>query len=672
MKPRLRIFLLSASLCLILASKATSAPPPTKVDIARLVAEAAAYEPGQSRAAFRRMEELARESSPRVRTHLEAGLVRLLEPGSTFEARRFACKQLGIIGSKSAVPAIARLLQNDETAGIACLALTTYPPGKADEALRAALPAVRGTARVQIIDTLGDRRDSRAVKWLAPLAVDAEQSVAVAAIIALGKIGDQAAWKAIGALPKDADSALPPALTETTLRHAEALAAAGDDTSATVLYQALLAPSQPAYVRRASLEALLRLNKSQAQALILAVLLGSDSMLKPVAIANVRALTSGNASEVFAAELRNLKPQEQVWMIASLAARGDAAASTAIGNSLASPDAVVRRAAINALGRMGDAWCVPLFMRVLDRSKDAEERRALESALISLPGDAQTDRAIVAALNKSSGDTRANFVAAIARREGPAANSLLLAEASQANPAVARSAFRALAKTATVRDFAPLLERLISARDAEIRSEAQIAAAQAIPRIDNPGRCSVLIREALGWAQPLQSRVALLGFLPACGDAAALTALKGAATNPDSRIREAAVGALADWPDAAAWDTLAGIYRQPGTEALRRLALRGLVRLAAEENSHPSAKLDEHYRLMLAGAHSDADLRLILGALGGAAQPGALRLALPLLNNAYVRAEAEVAVRKIAEAIKAQHPQAAREALDRLRSKPNP
>jgi hypothetical protein len=56
--------------------------------------------------------------------------------------------------------------------------------------------------------------------------------------------------------------------------------------------------------------------------------------------------------------------------------------------------------------------------------------------------------------------------------------------------------------------------------------------------------------------------------------------------------------------------------------------------------------------------------------LGGATQPAALDLALPLLANPGVRAEAEVAVRKIAEAIKAQHPKAAQEALKRLQSQP--
>ena len=653
-----------------LVCPARSAQTPTQADIEKIVAAAATYEPGQSREPFRRLEELVREPSTSVRKNLEAGLVRLLAPTSTFEARRFACKQLGFIGSSRALPALAELLKNEDTIGIACLALTTYPPGKADEILRAALPTAPVAARIQIINTLGDRRDAKAVALLAQSAADADSDVARAAVEALGKVGHQAAWQAVASLSKGANPALQAALTEATVRCAEALIRSGDSKTAMPIYEGLLAPSQPAYVRRAAFDALLRLDKAHAQPRILEVLHGSDSILKPVAIANVRTLASSNASEVFAAELPRLQPQEQVWMIDSLASRGDVLACTAIGNSLASPDATVRRAAINSFSRMGDAWCIPLLVGALDQSKDAEERRALETALISLRGGAQTDNTIVAALKKSSGNTRASLVSALARRQGPAANALLLAEAGESDAAVAKAALRALSQTATGKELTPLLERLTGTHDAEVRSEAEGAAAQAIARMDDPARRTALVREALGWAQSMDSRIALLGLLPVCGDATAVAALKAAATDSDSRIRDAVVRALADWPNVSAWDALADIYRQPATESLRGLALRGLVRLAGEENAHPSTKLIERYRLLLAGARVDADYRLILGALSGAAQPEALDLAVPLLDNSGVRAEAEIAVKKIAEAVKAQHPKAAQDALNRLQAKP--
>lgn len=118
----------------------------------------------------------------------------------------------------------------------------------------------------------------------------------------------------------------------------------------------------------------------------------------------------------------------------------------------------------------------------------------------------------------------------------------------------------------------------------------------------------------------------------------------------------------------AAWEALIGVYRQPGREVLRGLALRGLVRLATEANAHPDAKLIERYRQLIGDARTDADRRLVLGALAGAEEPSALELALTLLDQPGVRAEAEAAVRQIAEAVKARQPEAAAAALKRLHS----
>jgi HEAT repeat protein len=633
------------------------------------VAAAANYQPGQSQEPFRRLEEWLRRSSASKRGQLEAGLVKLLAPGSSYEAQEFACTQLGIIGSKQALPALSGLLKSDQTAGIACLALTTYPAGKADDLLRGALPAADGVARIQIINTLGDRRDAQAVKLLAPLASDADLLVARAAMAALGKIGDPAAWKVITALPKEARPELQPAITEATLRYAEARAAAHDAKAANALYEGLLASSPPTYVRRAALDGLLRLNPAQAQQRILEVLHGTDAALKPVAIANVRNLPAGNASEVFAAELPKLEGPEQVWMIDSLAARGDTAAGTAIANSLGSPQRAARREAIEALGRLGSTWCVPVFAEALTNSADADERRAIESALINLPGGAQTDRAVLTALKKSSGNARAMLVTVMARREGPPVNRLLLDEAGQADPAVAVAALRALSRTAEARELTPLLELLTRVSDADVRAEAADAAAQVIARTDDPGRRSRAVQTALGWAQSADSRMVLLGLLPACGDAASLATLGAATVGSDTRLRGAAFRALADWPDISGWDAMMAACHQPVPEATRGLLYRGLVRLAGEENAHPNAKLIARYRELLAEARSDAELRLFLGALGGAAHPDALQLALPLLDNAGVHAEAEAAVKKIAEAIKAKHPQAAADALKRLEAK---
>jgi hypothetical protein len=302
-------------------------------------------------------------------------------------------------------------------------------------------------------------------------------------------------------------------------------------------------------------------------------------------------------------------------------------------------------------------------------STDTDERRAIETPLIVLAGGQLTDQAIIDALKLSSGGTRALLVSAIARREGPAANGLLLAEAGESDPAVAIAALRALSRTAGGKELTPLLKLLIGASDTEVRTEAESAAAQALARTEDPDRRFFEVRAALASAQNDERRIALLGLLPVCGDAAALNTLKAATLSSDPSLRAAAVRALADWPDISGWDVMLAACHRPVSEAVRGLLFRGLVRLASEENAHPSAKLIAHYRELLPEAQSDTDLRLILGALGGAAHPDALKLALPLLDKTGVHAEAEVAVKKIAESIKGQYPQAAEEALKRLQSK---
>ena len=164
----------------------------------------------------------------------------------------------------------------------------------------------------------------------------------------------------------------------------------------------------------------------------------------------------------------------------------------------------------------------------------------------------------------------------------------------------------------------------------------------------------------------LEGRSSLLRLLPSAGDDKALAALKGACGDKEPKIRAAAVRSLATWPDVAAWDLLIGVCRQPETDTLRALSLRGLVRLASNLNAKPDGALIDRYRQLLGVARNADDRKLILGALGGVAHPDALKLVYPMLSNPNIRAEAELAVRKIAAAVKAQHPEAAREALQQL------
>ncbi len=257
MNARLLRLLLS---CMLISWSAMAAEPAASpADLARAVADVARYESGASLEPLRQIEILVGQSVGKsgLRNELETELAKLITGNSTYEAKRFACQQLAIVGSDRSLPAVGGLLKHNETVGIACLALGTRPSTKASALLRKNLSSLRGTARAQVIDALGNRRDASSVKLLASLAHDPDLTTAEAAITALGKIADRPARDAIAALRKEANPALARAVLDASLRIAETLAATGDRKAVAALYDELSQPAQPLFVRRAA-EAALR------------------------------------------------------------------------------------------------------------------------------------------------------------------------------------------------------------------------------------------------------------------------------------------------------------------------------------------------------------------------------------------------------------------------------
>lgn len=655
--------------CFLLLAGALPLRADDASNLPQLVAAAAKYESGQSSEPILKLEQLLRDSfgKPALRAELEAGLVKLLAPTSTFEARRFACQWLAAVGTDASLPAIAKLLDNEQTVGIGCLALSSRRAPQVSAALRKALAAARGRARLQLISALGNHQDPQSVETLAALAADADAAVARTALCSLGKIPTVAARDAVARLAQQPKSAAPGMVTEARLRVAQQLAAAGDRPAAAAIYTELLGAKQPVQVRRGAFGALLRLDADGGQQRIVATLTQGDALLVPVAIARIGALKGPEASAVFAAQLVRLSPAAQAWMIEALASRGDAPARQAIRGQLSAQDLGVRRAAIAAVGKLDDASAVPLLAKALAAATEPAEAQDIEVALGSLRGGVATDRALVAQLPQLSAAAKARVFAVLVRRGARTTLPALLAEAGGADAETVLAAFRAVGRLATPADVPAVLDKLVALRAGDARDDAEIAAARALAKMAQASARSAAVRAALSKSTDLDARCSLLRLLPKAADAQALAALQAAGKDQDARIRDAAVRALATWPDASGWAALWAVFQKPESNTHRALVLRAMVRLAGEQNAQPDAALIARYRQLLAGARNDDERKLVLGALAGAAHPETLQLALSLLAQPGVRAEAALAVRKITAAIKAQHPQAAQAALEQLR-----
>jgi HEAT repeat protein len=633
-----------------------------------LAADAARYESGADMTAMRGIERLVIQSAgnAELRGEVEGALIGLLGDASSYEAKRFACQQLAIIGSERSVPALTPLLKDQQTVGIACYALVASPSPTAGEALRSALAGASGLVRVQILLALGNRRDAEAVPALIGLAGDADGPTANVAAAALGRIGTPQAVAALRKMNQNVRAEVAAAVTEGLLYAADRLIAAGDASLASAIYRDLQ-KSDRTDVRRAALGGLLRLDADGGRARIIEVLAGTDASLRPVAINGVRRLKGQDVSKAFAAQLPQLPLAKQAMLLEALADRGDADARAAMAAHVAAEDIGVRIAAITGLGKLGDQSAVPVLARALATAAGAEEFSAAEQALVGLRGGDSADRAIVSEMEKSQGLARNRLVTVLGRRNSRIAMPALVAATGDADTGVARAAFDVLARLGTADELGVMIDQLIATPSADVRRSAEAAILRVLVSIDEPAKRTAIVGGKLASAPNTEARIAIIRLLPTAGDAQALAMVQRLVTDADPAVRDAAVRALADWRDLSAWDALMVIYERPASETHRVLALRGLVRLATETNAKGGPERIDRYRRLLVGAHGDNDQKLILGALSGVAHPDALTLALPLLSNAAVRAEAELAVKKIAERIKTSHPQAAQEALEKLK-----
>jgi len=413
----------------------------------------------------------------------------------------------------------------------------------------------------------------------------------------------------------------------------------------------------------------MRLDPDGGEKRALAALKGNDAILRPAAIAAIPKMKDAHAPAAFAKILPSLQPAEQALLVETLAQSTNAAARATIEQQLGSGHAEVRAAAITALGQIGDASTVAALGQAVRKASQPAELKAVELALASLQGGTAVDRALAAQVVNRMAGPKTPFLAALVRRANPVSAPLFLAHAASPDPAMAKLAFQGLSRVATLQQLPSVFDALTSTKADAVLPEAQASVGQLLQRLGKPGECSAAIRAALQRAPAATGPAALLPLLALCPDPAGLAEVERTAKSTDPALRDLGLRTLADWPDPAAEESLFALYKNATEEKDRVIALRGLTRLLGEQNAHPDAALIARYKDLLGGAQGDNDRKLVLGTLAGCAHPDALGLAVSQLSHPGSRAEAQLAVKRIAEAIKTQHPQAAADALQKLDSR---
>lgn len=195
-----------------------------------------------------------------------AALIAVLKDANATEFQKAkACQRAAEVGAVDAIPAVVPLLSNDHLNTYARHVLESLPVAAADDALRAALPKLKGIMLIGVINSLGKRRDAKAGPALAKMMYGADVEVARAAASALGQISGVAAMKDLQAALSKTKGPVRVAVADGGLLCAEGLLAQGMRSEAMAMYTTLSAADIPKPVRLAAMHGIIAAETSTAR-----------------------------------------------------------------------------------------------------------------------------------------------------------------------------------------------------------------------------------------------------------------------------------------------------------------------------------------------------------------------------------------------------------------------
>lgn len=241
----------------------------------------------------------------------ERELIAVLKSDAPPQDKAVPCKLLAVYGTKDAVPALAPLLENAELASWARIALEAIPDPAADEALRGALDKTQGRLLIGAINSIGVRRDVKAVTALIPRLKDADAGVVCAAANALGRIGTPPAAKALEQSLAGAPAAVRGEVAHGCVLCAEKRLAEGNAAEAIRLYDLVRTADVPQHRIFEATRGAILARGNDGIPLLVEQLRSPDKRVFNVGLKTARELGGAEVAKVLAEELAKIAAPAQ-------------------------------------------------------------------------------------------------------------------------------------------------------------------------------------------------------------------------------------------------------------------------------------------------------------------------------------------------------------------------
>ena len=576
----------------------------------------------------------------------EKELLAVLRSDASPAEKAIACKGLAIHGSAAAVPDLAKLLPDPQLSSWARIALEAIPGDASDDAFRKAADSLEGRLLVGMINSIGVRRDAKAVDSLTSKLSNTDAEVASAAAVALGHIGNAAATKSLKEALATAPANVRSAVAEGYVLCAERLHNEEQSIAATKIYDEIRSAEVPMQrIIEATRGAILARGQGGIP-LLMETFQSPNKKMFQLALGTVREFPGGEVDKSLAAELSRATPERAALIVQAMADRPGTVVVAAVLKAAKQGDRKVRLSAIDALKRVGDDSCLSTLLQI-GVGDDPELARTAKETLADLPGK-QVNEEIVVLLPKAKGKSYALLLQLVGQRRVDAADEVLKA-LDHSDQNVRGAALIALGETVSLKQLPVLISQAVSPEHAEDGPVARQALKVASVRMPDREACASALAIALNRA-PAASKVTLLEILSDVGGAKALQTLATAAKSKEPQLQDAGSRLLGKWNSVAAAPVLLDLAKTGPEEKYRVRALRGYLGLA-RKFAMPDAQRAQMCQNAFDATRRPTEHKLALDVLKLHPSAAGLKLAINAMKIPGLKSDATAAALVIAQKV---------------------
>ncbi len=569
-----------------------------------------------------------------------------------------ACRKLAVIGTKEAVPVLAAFLSDESLGDYARLALEAIQDPSVDDCFREALGRCRGRMLIGVVNSIGVRRDVKAVSYLNKLAKDPSSGASAEALAALGRIATDQAIETVRQVMTAGPATLRPAAAEACLTSAEHLLAVNKRKEALELYDAVRKADVPVQARAAATYGVILASGSAGLPLLIEQLKSDDPAMVKVSLRAAREISGPEVTTKLAADMAGFNPGIQVLLIKVIAERKDPKAIEIVKVLAESKISEVRIESLKAMGQVGNVSSVPALLKVVNAGGD--EAAAALISLRTINGDGVDEAIIESIKNAQNDEIAAELIEVLSDRNATVAVNTIFPKAQSPNIKVRSAAFTALGKLAGPEDIGRIVSLAGNLESDAGRNEVERAVVLVSGRIPDESKRADAVIKALEQENKIAVRCSFIRILGGIANDKAFEIIKSSMKDENEQIKDAAVRAITEWPNAEALDTLLEIFHNTDNKVHSVLALRGYVRILEQDKLIAREKKAGIYGELMEDVNTVAERKNILGGLASLQHPSSFAVLRKYLNDPQVGDEACLAAIQTAKAIISTQPDLAK------------